>query len=409
MEREDHQADSALIVAMWIVLSEQINEYIALLIGLLFAANLVIRTDGVIPLFQMPGREILYAFLFWGSGLGLVNILLGRVGWWPVLRDAVRMGKVLLYWFVCAYLSERNRHDRNFFYRTMFIACVLSAAYSVAVKGSVLLGGTLSFDNFREAGNPREFSLVLGCYLSLFLPECCSEGYLSKGMDMVGKVLIFTALLLSFSRTVYVLILCMFLLSLREHTGRVIWGLVLVAAVAILAAACFPEAAEQFWEKMRNSISETNSRNTRWTGAQIVKNWRGYEIHCAQVDFRNADFLTQLFGKGFGGGIDAFGYAYLVTGEDSLPYLHNGYYTTGFKFGILGILFMSVYYLQFLLYAVRVEQPYDRKLVVGTVLAFYLSTTVISGILWGGAELFSIMVLAWHTSYGVDESTEDRI
>lgn len=405
MKQTEHQADSATIIAAWIVLSEQSNPYLGIFFAMLFVIYLVIRENGRIPVFEMPGRAVLYLYLIWGSGLGFSSILLGKVGWWPVVRDAVQMGEILILWFICAYLSERNDHDRCFLYKTLFLACALSAAYSVVVKSYILLNGQLDLSAFRSKGNPREFSLALGCYLAVLPPDCCKELYWGKQIDLLGKLLIFAALLISFSRTAFVLLGCLLLLSVWNRPGKVLKALLIAVCIIVLAAVCFPNAAGQFWEHLRNSFTELSSTNTHWSGAQIVKNWRGYEVHCAQENFRQAGLLTKLLGQGFGGGIDAFGYEYLVTGEKNLSHLHNGYYTTGFKFGILGVGLMVVYYLQFLLYAMRIKFSYDRRLAVGTVLAMYLSTAVISGVLWGGAEVYTLMVLAWYTSYSEDDDS----
>ena len=98
----------------------------------------------------------------------------------------------------------------------------------------------------------------------------------------------------------------------------------------------FPDVADTFVYKINRSFTEVASSSENWNDSTVVSNWRGYEVHCAKQEFSKYTSMEKLFGKGFGATVDAHGYARLVTSENSLPYLHNGYYTTLIKMGIVG-------------------------------------------------------------------------
>lgn len=386
-------------MAALIVIVELINTYHGFAVCLLAAGWYILCSEGTIHFYKMPGRLFLYLFFLWGIVLGLLQVMNGNTTWWPMLRDAVNFARIPLYWYLFSSFSEEHLHDDTVLYKTVFcVAAVLSAA-SLFSKGLLLLGKDFSFESFRETGNYSEFSLAIGCFLILFPPECIKDCFFSPTMDRVAKGVIIGAALISFSRTVVLILLCLCVFQMNHHWRKVLAIITAAAAFSAVISVLLPDAAVQYGDKVRNSFSEISSAQVRWTSSEIVRNWRGYEVHCAQEAFRNADIWGQLFGRGFGSGIDAFGYEYLVTSEQFLPFLHNGYYTTLFKFGAIGVFAMALYYLCFFVYSLRVDSTEYKLFLLGMILAQYLTTTVISGMLWGGCDLSAFLVMAWHMSY----------
>ncbi|WP_323810804.1 O-antigen ligase family protein [Sphingobium baderi] len=109
-----------------------------------------------------------------------------------------------------------------------------------------------------------------------------------------------------------------------------------------------------FLGKIQNSINELSFE----TGAMkldMYVNWRGFEAYRAYETWLNASLSEQVFGLGFGTHIDLGQIVAYGDGEvDSLPSVHNAYFTLLVKTGVVGIAAM-VY---FLLLPFRI--PFDR-------------------------------------------------
>ena len=59
-------------------------------------------------------------------------------------------------------------------------------------------------------------------------------------------------------------------------------------------------------------------------------------MYCELEKFQSANIREQIFGGGFGTQLDVKGKAYLVTTEEMLPFLHNGYFSILMIWGVFG-------------------------------------------------------------------------
>lgn len=403
-----HQSEQTITpvrMAILIVIVELINAYLGFGICLLTAGWCVLRDGRSIRIFSMPGRNIIYVFFAWGIVLGLFQILSGKTQWWPLIRDVVNLARIPLYWYLISFFSEENGHDDNALYKTVFSSSIILSTITLITKIAFLINNDFSFVSFREAGNFSEFSLPLGCYLIAFPPSCFKKDFFSGTYFRIGRIIVIVAAMMSFSRTFLLILICLCLLQINRHWQKLFAVICVGFAFFTVISILFPNAAMQYFEKLRNSLVEISPSRIHWTSSEIVRNWRGYEVHCAQEAFHNASIWEKLFGSGFGSGIDAFGYEYLVTSEHNLPFLHNGYYTTLFKFGILGIGLMALYYFHYFTYAIRVETFENRCLLLGLILSECISASVITGMLWGGCDVLPLFVMAWYMSYVKKDDT----
>lgn len=70
--------------------------------------------------------------------------------------------------------------------------------------------------------------------------------------------------------------------------------------------------------------------------------WRFIENLAFLDQYLSADTFTQIFGFGLGGRLSLPAGILDFDGNDSIPHLHNSYFTIGMKFGIVGLLVLSI-------------------------------------------------------------------
>ena len=133
-----------------------------------------------------------------------------------------------------------------------------------------------------------------------------------------------------------------------------------------------------------------------WTLYRVSNSWRGYETYCALVRFSNAGLLEQILGGGFGATLDVFGYAYLVTTEETLPFLHNGYFTQLMVFGVVGVIAMVGWFLSMWNAARAIRIVEDRVFALGLVACIVCLTAIVGGLMFSPsvAQLMLLMALA---------------
>ena len=154
-----------------------------------------------------------------------------------------------------------------------------------------------------------------------------------------------------------------------------------------------PELVDSYIQKIaRSGLEISNQMN--WNEITITNNWRGYEIYCAQEQFKNSNIITQFIGSGYGSSVDVKGYAYLVTTEDTLPYMHNGYYNVLIRSGILGLLINILFYVVLFIriHKANIDKS-EKDLLYGLVVSMVVISWVVGGIFSGGHYIFWIFVI----------------
>ena len=99
-----------------------------------------------------------------------------------------------------------------------------------------------------------------------------------------------------------------------------------------------------FFGKILNSINEV-ALNDGSNPSEMLINWRGFEAYRAFVGFMESNFFNQLFGGGFGALVD-LGFTVEISKEmnyEFLPILHNGYFHTLVKYGVVGLFCYAIF------------------------------------------------------------------
>lgn len=358
---------------------------------------LVFSRGGRFSFRVMPGAKSYFVFLIVGVSIGVINVASGLRSWWPYCRDIILATQLLLFWIIGCLIGVKYHYNKEYLFRTIFVYVFLYSSISIIQRIVGYLGSQeQSFSDFVSSGIIDQFTVAIGLFITFFKPDCINGFYLSRRFDSVGRLVILASAVLAFSRTLILIFLCLIItMGFRKFKPLLKLGLVGVVLL-ILVSYFVPSVLTFFIEKIEHSMTEVSSSSTTWTEHDIVWNWRGYEMYCAVEQFNEYDFLTKLFGKGFGQLIDAQGYAKLVTGEDGLAFLHNGYYTSLIKCGFLGVgLYLSFFFECFHFFKHKYITTYERRLVLGIIIAMAVSAYFIGGVFWGGGSLIIYMIFGW--------------
>ncbi len=314
------------------------------LIGILAAWVLLHENKFKAALF--PGAGIYICFLGMGTGIGIYRVCFRDYLPKNVLKDVVYVLFPLLFWFLGKNMGSQKRRCLS----SLFLAGTMIAFFDLMHGLSQVFsewGKEMSLYQFRKvvgAGHP----LIM---LTLFLYIFMSREILLKRKQVYGCMgILLMDIVIHFSR-ITILGVCICLLYqkvLRDPVRLFRYGVLLVIGVAA-AYGIFPSVFDGFMDRLENSLMEVSYDQETWEHEEIVTNWRGYEVYCEIKKFRNVGMLEKINGGGFGAQLDVGGKAYLVTTEETLPFLHNGYFSTLMIWGVLGcaayIFLLSVLYL----------------------------------------------------------------
>ena len=318
-----------------------------------------------------------------------------NVTFWEVSRDFIRNTMVGLICIIVVNIGMKYKFDSEVLYTTIYFFC----AVFCGTKMLLLLPNyiTTSGNLFYFSENLIDQWIVsIGMLMTFYKPPEVKKYYIGRIFDRIAALIFIILVVLSFSRTVFLLLLCFVFPYLLKHFSAIVKVLFAIIISAVVVGNIFPEVRDDFLEKVQRSFIEISTKQEIWDSTAIVRNWRGYEVYCAEDQFNGYNTYEKLFGKGYGEAVDAKGYAYLVTSEDSLPYLHNGYYTTLIKAGIIGVSLNILFWFVLYFEKKKGSNEYRRKLCLGVVLGMACSMVVIHGVIWGGSAFLPFLILEWN-------------
>ena len=379
------------------------------LIWVLYFAVLVFRLlmhRRGLKILRLPGGGAYVSFVTLGMLEGAIALVNKGTQTWPYCRDIIMVTQILIYWWMSVELAYSCQYDMTRFIRLLFLFFGGWCWYCILANLRGYLSSTSILDLDSEKAN--QWVLSLGVYLSIFKPPSVGKYYFSKGADRALSAGIMLAFLLAFSRTAMIMLACLLLFSETRHYGKML-KLVCMLMVAVgIAYELMPDLFFDFIRKILHSFWEINASRTSWTPADVVQNWRGFEVHEAQRYFSHASVWQKLFGEGFGKSLDVGGYAFLVTTEDSLPYLHNGYYTALMKLGAAGVILYFAFLAGFWAALGRGGEPYGKCLGRGVAACMFVSSIFVNGMYFGGASMAACCVCCWLLHQGADARADRR-
>ncbi len=290
-----------------------------------------------------PGAGVYIYFLFAGLFIGGWHIFCKDYVTRNVLKHIVYVLLPILFWMVGKNISFDEEEEWKGCITNLFAAGVMVSFYDLLNSLFKIFTGMssgMTLYRFRAmigAGHPLT---LITLFLYIFMPERIS--FKKKQVNCcIG--LLTVDLLIHFSR-INLLNLLIFLLcsgKLKKSVRFFRYGsLFIVGAVALCAA--FPSIFDNYVNRFKHTLTEVSYSRDTWDHISIVTNWRGYEAYCEIQKFQSAGAFEKALGGGFGAQLDVNGNAYLVTTEEALPFLHNGYFSILMIWGITGCILFIV-------------------------------------------------------------------
>ena len=255
--------------------------------------------------------------------------------------------------------------------------------------------------------NYRESILTIGLIGPVFLVFIFFyRDYLQKNSKVnlppLFYIILLLSSLLSFSRTILIVLIVSFLtLTFLNERVRIkilkLSPLVLLAFYFFIPYITSNLTLMEFYNKTINGFNEL-SPFREWTPFNIVRNWRGFEVHQALLQFQNQSIYKMLFGNGFGSYIFVGEFAYLVMGNASngfIPIIHNGFVTLLLKGGIFSLLFYFIF-----LFLVLKSSHYRYKrnqilymIPISLIVSLFFITFVVGGIFEKGGQFQPLFLI----------------
>lgn len=194
-----------------------------------------------------------------------------------------------------------------------------------------------------------------------------------------------------------------------KNSFRIIIVILIISVLGVAFVGVMPdEAKERFEEKFTNSLTEISSENEYDSISDAQSDWRGYEIQCAQEQWKNSDLLTQLIGAG-NGTLISLHYipdqwkqtVEIQNGRAGVTILHNTYYTFLIKGGLLLVIALLVFMLLNIVNALKALSKVgtENMFYVTMIIAFFvlilIDAYVIRNMMDKGAEMVVLLLIGW--------------
>lgn len=386
-----------IIISLLSIISGNFGNYLRWVIIIIFLIILAIRLRAKIYFVKMPGQEWYIAFCLISIMGGIYSLISSQTLLWPVIRDIILFTTYYISWMYFCNLTIIYKKNCIVMWNSVFLASGIIALYTFITALPRLTEGLDNFSEFVEGMPSGQWAMAIGIYLYLIHPPEIKKFYIHPIFDKILFLAEITAVALSLSRTCIIILACLLLPSLL-HRKKIMTLIRYIAIFGIVMYGVYllsPSIMNVFLDKVMNSFTEISSSNS-WTIESVVENWRGYEVYAAIQEFEKYNVLQMFIGKGFGAIVHT-PYAWLVTGENGLPFLHNGYFTALIKGGILGCISYFMIFICQYIEIKRLEKSdfFYRRTCIGIIIGLMITSIVVQGIFFGSMYFVPLLILSW--------------
>lgn len=354
-----------------------------------------------------PGNIWYISLLVLGILMGICNYFWGDYSIKNIVKDIVYCSMPLLYWLagenIVGVKKNINKED---IYRVLFVIGTGFAVYDLCHSILIILKngiGDGSLYGLRALIGTGDSLAVITLFIGIYF---LNEIKIKKWIKNISICILVADIFIHFSRT-NLMLMAIFVvyLGIVKRPKKLVKYFGISVICIILISLIFPSMVGNFVNKILSSFTEVSFGTNSWDFVAINNNWRGYEAYCEIEQFKADSVIEKLFGGGFGTQLDVNGYAYLVSSEDMLPFLHNGYFTILMKWGIWG---EGVYILMliYLYYGSKLEKGKERRCWKAIVIIIALETTIVHGLLFSSAV--AILMFFLGIIYGINQPVRKR-
>lgn len=350
---------------------------------------LVVRRRGKIPVSAL--RPFLPLALLVFGGLVFIDIhsIYGSI------RDLWYMSKIFFVSLTGLLIGFTGGADPRFTHRSTAVALILGVFNAAYAMSGALVEGT------------RFISYFAAFFAPFILRYYPGRGISALVLRLVIIVPIVGMIVLSGSRAAVLTFLISYLATrgVFQNRSKPLLVFAILASLMMVIWPMLPQydiANITFLGKVQNALTEVTFE-TGEDRLEMYANWRGFEAYRAFETWLNAPFPEKVIGSGFGATIDLGKVvAYGSDEVQSLPFVHNAYFTLLVKTGVVGVVAM-VY---FLLLPFRIG--FDRhdpnevmlsQMARGAAITLLGTTVLIAGPL--NKESLDGVLLLWGWSSGV--------
>lgn len=405
----DVQNKASILIMIILLVKSLVSKELFMLMSFIYFLYLLNKTDLILYNKLPSGVSFLIINLLLGTAIGLWNIIGNKITIYSLIRDIFYFITPIIYIYIGSYFYIIYKERVNV-YRSIIIIGVYKAA--IFVWNALIMGGisqTIDVNVFRmESGG-----YVICTSLALIIMAIDTERKLIKNniIKTISILICLVALIISFSRNEFVFILCSFMIILLRQTkikqSTVIKSFVIFTFILIVLSVTYrfipSELIDGFMNKLLRSFEEISTQGDWSRYSTIQKNWRGYEVYCAQQLIESHSIANLVLGQGLGKMIYLLGITMDLNGElfSELPIIHNGYYMILVKVGIVGLLMYCMMILKNIK-LVMVSSKFnilklDSTILLTVIIAVILKTLTVVGLYSVGSQFELCFLIGYIT------------
>lgn len=328
---------------LMLILVSFLDQTVVFILSFLYLIYLSYRNGFKLAWPKITGLNTYILIIF----LNMVTGILTGQDLRSIARDIYYFFPTIIWLFISANLFlQEFKHDTMM--RTIYLSCLITSIYAFY---SFIFNGDLSFNGLRMNMTFGVYHIDFFWILMMYYILIKKEFFFSKAKDIVIFAFCSLQIFLSLGRISMGLpiigALIILWLNFKENNNKsalkkIVLIIILLVGLGIIAYSIIPKNVSTFFfEKVLNSAQEINSNQVINSTESAMNNWRGYENQTALNQYFDSNLVIQIFGSGLGKGVYVNYVPFSWVGtlqNNTLPLLHNGYYTALIKIGLIGTL-----------------------------------------------------------------------
>lgn len=286
---------------------------------------------------RLPCESEYMFFIVVGALVGGIKYLAGSYTIRHYFKDILYMTLMALFWIIGSNLYTK-RYVCSQKKDVLMAGTIYALVDLIRCIWKILLNNGLSSSLYElrsliGTGGPIAMITLFWCMYFY------NDIHMKKQYKNICVVFIASDICIHFSR-MNILIAVIFIIysGLIKRPKKLVKYTIIILLVVMIVSIISPEMLLLYVNKIFNSAKEISFTSKIWDRTSIIQNWRGYEVYCEMNKFSKVNILEKLFGGGFGTQLDVKGYAYLISTEDTIPFLHNGYFSILMIWGVVGVI-----------------------------------------------------------------------
>lgn len=359
---------------------------------------------------RIPGLLVYIGSLIIATFVGITRYPITMVE-----RDVFYEVFSILYIFIGYYCFDYYKDREKSLWKTVCLTLFITSAVCM-VQGLFSVTGGADFMTFRSDFSQNVISISMIIPLLFGKLFVFKEPTFSTVKDTLLLILWGAQALLNLSRMsivnilfgiVLVLICALYKKVINTKNTFKIASIILCLLVAgVVFIKIMPdEATDRFGEKFENTLVEINADNEYDSLSSAQSDWRGYEIQCAEEQWRKNNFLEMIFGEGNGKLINIHFIpdqwketAEIQNGKTGVTVLHNTYYTLLVKGGIIAVAALITMLFVSIIKAIKNMKRANKKniwystIVITIVILISIDAYVVRNMMDKGSEMTMLML-----------------